>query len=485
MLELTTIQAHVEEGKGWKSLHSELQRKLEDALKLNDNLQAELEKVRADHADKEDQLERQINQANMHVEGVSEWKKRFESKDKAHQELQAELQQQYTVTDEVKQEAAAFLKEMRALASESSQAADREGKLIGQVQKLEDQVKEWRSRYARTKSQARTLRASSRGMSVPQPDLTQLGSFLAQDGLIKEIHVTGFQIAIDELLRAARGSEPNSVLIHVRSVVISVREISQDAGNPVLKNEGQDIGISSLRQKISVTANNLITASKNFAISKGISPVSLLDAAASHLAMAVVELIRIVKICPTPDVEIEDDDDDSFIAESPAYYGMSFESERGHSVSSSSGYPPQRPAPRQQAAMSPASERKLPLRDSGRNLAQNSSSLKIGLGVHAQDDEIEDLKVRIFSIYVHLYANHRRHLLRIKRKASFSRSSPSSVASEPMIARLTSSNISMTSPSSSAKLCGKPNTPCRAANMRLCAIALIPSCNISSLLVPS
>lgn len=449
-------------------------------MKLNDNLHVELEKVKADHADKEGQLERQASQATMDVEEASEWKTRFEGKNRAHQELQAELQQQCAVTNQVKQEAATFLKEMKALASESSQASDREERLIGQVQKLEEQIKEWRGRYARTKSQVRTLRASSRGMSVPQPDFTQLGSFLAQDGLVKEIHVTGFQIAIDELLRAARGSEPNSVLTHVRSVVISVRDISQDAAKALEKDEESNTTTSSLRQKISVTANNLITASKNFAISKGISPVSLLDAAASHLAMAVVELIRIVKICPTPATQIDDDDDDSLIAESPAYYGISFESAQGHSVSNSSGYPPPRLAPRQQAAMSSASERKLPLRDGGRNMMQNNSSLRIGLGAHTQDEEIEDLKVSIPFIYANAHANHYRHLLRIKRKTFYSQFSPSLAASEPMTVRLPSRNILTTFPLSSVKSCGKPSTPPKAANMRPSRIALLPSCKFSS-----
>lgn len=380
-------------------MRSELERKLKDAVKLNDNLHAELEKLRADHVDTERLLEQQASQATHNVEGADEWRIRLEDMDRAHQELQAEHRQQCTVTNEVKQEAAAFLKEMKALASQSSEAADREEKLVKHVHKLEEQIREWKSRYARTKSQARTLRASSRGMSVPQPDLTQLGSLLAQDGLIKEIHVTGFQIAIDELLRAARGSEPNSVLTHVRSVVIAVRDINQDAGNALATDKEQGKAASNLKQKISATANNLITASKNFAISKGISPVSLLDAAASHLTMAVVELIRIVQICPTPAVEIDDDDDDSLIAESPAYYGISFESERGHSISGPSGLPPQRLVPRHKTALSPTSERNIPFRDGGRNTVQNSSSLRIGLGVHVQDDEIEDLKVTILSIY--------------------------------------------------------------------------------------
>lgn len=380
-------------------MRSELERKLNDAVKLNDNLQAELEKLRADHADTERLLEQQASQATKNVEGVDEWRTRFEDIDMAHQELQAKHRQQSTVTNEVKQEAAVFLKEMKELASQSSEAADREEKLVQHVHKLEEQIREWKSRYARTKAQARTLRASSRGMSVPQPDLTQLGSLLAQDGLVQEIHVTGFQIAIDELLRAARGSEPTSVLTHVRSVVIAVRDINQDVGNALVNDEKQGQAASNLKQKISATANNLITASKNFAISKGISPVSLLDAAASHLTTAVVDLIRIFKICPTPAVEMDDDDDDSLIAESPAYYGVSFDAERGHSFSGSSGFPPHRLVARHQTALSPASERNLPLRDNGRNMVQNSSSLKIGLGVHVQDDEIEDLKVILLSIY--------------------------------------------------------------------------------------
>lgn len=380
-------------------MRSELERKLEDTLTLNDKLHTELERVNADHADTQRQLELQASQATRHVGGEDDWRTRFESMDNAHQELQAQLKQQYTVTNEVKQEAAAFLGEMKTLASQSNQAADREEKLIKQVHQLEEQIREWRSRYARTKAQARTLRASSRGMSVPQPDLTQLGNLLAHDGLIKEVNVTTFQIAVDELLRAARGSEPNSVLIHVRSVVIAVRDIGQDAGNVSTDNEEQVKRTSNLKQKISVTANNLITAAKNFAISKGVSPVSLLDAAASHLTMAVVELIRIVKIYPTPTIELEDDDDDSFIAESPAYYSIPFESERGNSISSSTGFPHHRFVTRQNPTVSPASERNLPFRDGGRNTAPNTSALRIGLEVHSQDDEIEDLKVNITSIY--------------------------------------------------------------------------------------
>ena len=64
-----------------------------------------------------------------------------------------------------------------------------------------------------------------------------------------------------------------------------------------------------LKHRVSNTCNNLFIASKNFVDAKGLSPVSLLDAAASHITTAVVELVKTVKIRPTPTGEYEDDDE--------------------------------------------------------------------------------------------------------------------------------------------------------------------------------
>jgi len=50
---------------------------------------------------------------------------------------------------------------------------------------------------------------------------------------------------------------------------------------------------------MSSTANNLTTAAKNYVTAKGLSPVSLLDAAASHLTATVIEIIKIVLIRTT------------------------------------------------------------------------------------------------------------------------------------------------------------------------------------------
>jgi hypothetical protein len=52
----------------------------------------------------------------------------------------------------------------------------------------------------------------------------------------------------------------------------------------------------SLNAKLNATLSNLLTASNNHAIGFGVSPVSLLDAAASHLSSTIVDLVRILKI---------------------------------------------------------------------------------------------------------------------------------------------------------------------------------------------
>jgi hypothetical protein len=90
-----------------------------------------------------------------------------------------------------------------------------------------------------------------------------------------------------------------------------VRRIIKDIDETPLQDETTVQQQQKMKSKVSATANNLITVTKNFAASAGISPVSLIDAAASHLVAAVVDMLRTVKIRATPTGELEDDDDGS------------------------------------------------------------------------------------------------------------------------------------------------------------------------------
>ena len=309
-------------------MQSDLEEKLTEARILNNNLQSELDKVRNNHANTERELRSQLDTLTTQASvGKSEWKARYEHLDKVHQELRSAMMRQDKVTTEVKQEAADFLNQMKALSERSNESHEREENLVRQVHRLEKDVHEWKNRYARKKTQTRTLRASTMITSLQQADAGQMAKskdLRAQDGLIKDIHVMRFQMAIDELLQSARGEESNAVLSYVKTVVMAVRDITLDLGDVKSSQDEANSHVLRLRVKVSATANNLITASKNFANAKGLSPVSLLDAAASHLASSIIELIRLVKVRPTPPQELEEQYENDVIADSPGgYYGVS------------------------------------------------------------------------------------------------------------------------------------------------------------------
>jgi hypothetical protein len=297
------------------------------------------------------------------------------------------------VTEEVRKEASDFLREMKALTDRADHPWDREEKLLGQISRLEEEVKEWKGRYARTKTQLRNLRASSIGLSVQTVDVGQLskdGTFIDGNGLVNDMHVTKFQIAIDDLLRNARSGEPSSVLDYMKSVVVAVRNITQGIDDATPSDGDQAHQRSKLKGRVSATANNLITAAKNFSSANGISPVSLLDAAASHLTAAVVELIRAVKIRPTPEEEFEDDEDGLLPVDTRGYSPIRNGRLSGESVYSSISS--------QRGSSTPKGRVKdswVGRRTPSRNGLPNGKgpAMKMNFGVRAQESNVEELKV--------------------------------------------------------------------------------------------
>ena len=372
-------------------MQSDLEAKLAQARDLNENLQSELDKARNNHAETEREMRAQMDRLTGQASGGGEWKSRYDSLDKAHQDLRTQLLRQEKVTTEVRQEATGFLNQMKVLSERSGQSLEREEKLVHQVHQLEKELQQWKNRYARSKTQLGNLRSSSIESTLSQPSAARDAAFTSQEGLVKDIHITKFQMAIDELLQSARGSEPNAVLAQVKSVVVAVRNITLDMGDTQSSKDEVVQQRHKLKTKVSATANNLITAAKNFAMSKGVSPVSLLDAAASHVSAAVVELVRFVKVRPTPAGELEDDDQYTPIADSPAdYYGLSHSrsSAADGSVYSSTSSP--RPSQIPNGPIKPT----IPVQNGMLTSAQYVPPSKPVNGNHrAADDRIEDLKV--------------------------------------------------------------------------------------------
>lgn len=101
--------------------------------------------------------------------------------------------------------------------------------------------------------------------------------------------------AIDSLLTAGRSSAPTRVLTPMKSVVNAVTNILDDV-KAFEQRSQRDCGdvdierLGSLRERAEATLSNLVTASKNHASGSGMSPVSLLDAAASHVSLTVTDI---------------------------------------------------------------------------------------------------------------------------------------------------------------------------------------------------
>ena len=296
------------EKREWEDLRTGLESKLANVEGLNASMRDELERLRDKHAAESRALREQLEEAQQSNRGVDD-----SATMRENEELRLALQEQQQVTDEARREARQFLEEMRALSQQHMPSWEKQSELEKTVEQLEKEVHEWKSRYARTKTQLRNMRASSIGLTID----TDAGKYIRErgfaesNGLVKDVHVTKFQISIDELLRCARTDEPERVIDSMKSVIANVRRITKDTEDSRAGDEESTRQQQKLKNRVSATANNLITASKNFASAAGISPVSLLDAAASHLVAALVELLRTVKIRTTPAAELDDDDDGS------------------------------------------------------------------------------------------------------------------------------------------------------------------------------
>ena len=249
------------------------------------------------------------------------------------------------------------------------------------------------------------------GLSISRPDLARFAKaneFARPDGLVKDIHITKFQISIDELLRIARMEDPSSVLNHMKSVVMAVRHITEDLDANMGNDKDSELyrQQSRLKSKVSATANNVITASKNFASSNGISPISLLDAAASHLTMAVVELVRTVGIRPTPPGELDEDDEVSVAdgRKSHAYFNEAHSHVQTESTNASiystisttpisAGSSGAATTPHLRSASKTSSERTSGT-GYGRMSGPEVNGAKHGYDMRHTDGDLEDLKVR-------------------------------------------------------------------------------------------
>lgn len=138
---------------------------------------------------------------------------------------------------------------------------------------------------------------------LPTPKFERSDDLLpiSPDGGILDIHITAFLSAIDGLLTAGRSNAPTRTLTPMKTVVNAVTNILDDVRTFERRPQRNQIevdpeAIRQLRDRAEATLSNLVAATKTHATSSGLSPVSLLDAAASHVSASITELGKSVHL---------------------------------------------------------------------------------------------------------------------------------------------------------------------------------------------
>ncbi|KAK0300811.1 component of the polarisome [Friedmanniomyces endolithicus] len=286
--------------------NSGLQQQIQTHQAENEELRQQLQT----HQAESEELRQQLHTAHQNQQPIAnarDYERRIEL-------LQEELVLQERLTNEVRDEAMLYLHEMRGLSTHNDLAIEQEEGLATRVAQLERETEQWRLRYAKVKAQNKSLRASTFGLGGVHSSAGGLvhrdGSLLSDSGLVRDLDVTRFQLSIEELLHAARQPDTEPLRESVRNVAVCVQAITSAVGTT----EGYPTPSPSPLGHSLGTAKSLITAAKMHGASLGLSPVVLLDAAASNLTAAVVELVKVVGIRPSPGEELRH----SFIADAEA-----------------------------------------------------------------------------------------------------------------------------------------------------------------------
>ncbi|WFD24728.1 component of the polarisome [Malassezia equina] len=284
----------------------DLQAQSEQHRSALDDKHAELLQYRADL----DDLRRQYDDLHLQhasrapdAEAEAQWKREID-------EMQRSTAEHQRMVQELRDEVASLLDELRRLSARNdAMTADKESD-VAIIRDLHQQMSSYKRRFEQAKAELRMMQTTAQLWAQPQAEEWK---HLSDRGAMADTNVQAFQSSIDELLAAARSSTPSNVLIAMKTVVLSTTLLTDDVAKFESQPENMETltaqqrdDVNSLKLSMSEALSNLMTACRNHASSQGLSPVSLVDAAATHVAMAVVELIKLLKLRHVPK-PVEDD----------------------------------------------------------------------------------------------------------------------------------------------------------------------------------
>jgi hypothetical protein len=184
--------------------------------------------------------------------------------------------------------------EIHALEAHNEHLKQQQARSDEALARMEAKVDEYKKLYKAARTELRNIKATST-MFVTQP-LSNDHFPATPDGNIDDTHVMAFQQAVDGLLQVARSSTPSGVLSAMKAIVEAATAIGEDVKSfeeaPNLDVDASRL--ESLKHESTTCLSKLMNAARNHAMSSGLSPVSLIDAATGHLSDNIVQLIKLL-----------------------------------------------------------------------------------------------------------------------------------------------------------------------------------------------
>ena len=226
------------------------------------------------------------------------------------------------VVEQLRADLEALMNELNELSRQNDELITSKDSDLILIRDLGNQLKEYKRKYEQAKTELRSVKGKIISLNTPpffkksspiyflvtsqlflppKFDRTEDQLPVSPNGGVLDIHITAFQSAIDDLLTAGRSNAPTRVLTPMKSVVHAVTNIIEDVKmferRPQRDRSDVDADtLQSLQDRAGATLSNLVAATKTHATSSGMSPVSLLDAAASHVSLTITEIGRTVCI---------------------------------------------------------------------------------------------------------------------------------------------------------------------------------------------
>ncbi|KAG2226469.1 hypothetical protein INT45_014213 [Circinella minor] len=219
--------------------------------------------------------------------------------DDQYRQLEQEHRDQQDAVREVRDEAGHLLEQIKLLSSKNDDLRAEKARSDDRVRQLTEEAQEWQSKYEKSRLELRTLKASSLiDSAIPQ----QTGFIQpTRNGVISHDHILTYQTSIDELLRTARSHKPSNVLSSMQKIVMTCKKVTEEVEEHETRGGLTSMtqsNLYNLKSQFSTALTHLLTAAKNHANGMGISPVSLLDAAAGHMTTVMVDLAKLLGIKP-------------------------------------------------------------------------------------------------------------------------------------------------------------------------------------------